>query len=251
MKKLLTYTLFILVCCSFADSGFTAKQLINSSKSKLALKNVHLALELVTTDNKDKSKTKELTVDFAEFGEQKKVKIEITAPDHVSGTKIITTDYPNKKGLIEIFVPATGKIQRIKANKFNMKIIGSEVPINQFSNIIGGDFNFKKEGIILIDDEECYKIKIENSESKSYGIAYISVQDQYLLRLEQYNTNNKLLKITELSDYIKITNSKDKYYPKHISVKNMRNSKSSRMLIREVKYLSQLNLEDFELTADL
>ena len=251
MKKILTFVLLIIICSSFSDSDFTARELINSSKSKLALKNVHLSLELITSGNKGLSKTKELTVDFAEFGQEKKVKIEITAPDHVSGTKIITTDYPNKKGIIEIYVPATGKIQRIKANRFNMKIIGSEIPVNQFSNVIGGDFDFRKEGTVEINNKTCYKIRVQNTESKSYGIAYVSVKEQYLLKLEQYNSNDKLISVTELFDYIKISNSTDKYYPKHISVRNLRNGKSSQMNIREVKYLTQLNQSDFDITAQL
>ncbi len=78
-------------------------------------------LDLETFGGKGESKSKSLIVSFAEFDQKKKVMIEFVAPENVSGTKILTTDYPNKKGIIEIYMPATGKIQRIRANWCNLK----------------------------------------------------------------------------------------------------------------------------------
>jgi hypothetical protein len=50
---------------------------------------------------------------------------------------------------------------------------------------------------------------------------------------------------------MKIDNSEGKFYPQNILVKNVKNGKSSEMNISKVHYVTQLNQNDFKLTADL
>jgi len=249
MKKIiLIISATILMFNVFADDNVEAKRLIENSQKKIALKNILLNLDLETFDSKGRSKSKSLIVSFAEFEQQKKVLVEFIAPENVLGTKILTTDYPNKQGIIEIYMPSTGKIQTIKSNKRNLKIMGSEIPISQFSTALETDYNFSFAGKELINEILCHKVKVENPDKKDYGIVFISIDDEHLLRVEKYDVRNKLLSLTELSDYIKIENSVNKVYPQKVKVKNYKTGKSSNLKVNNVTYLSRVDIEDFKLS---
>jgi len=232
------------------NDNVDAKKLFEDSKLKLSLKNIHLVLDLETSDGKGNSKTKTLAVYFAEFGEQKIVKIEFVAPENIAGTKIITTNYPNKKGIIEIYMPATGKIRKIRASQNNLKIMGSKIPINQFSTVLEAEVKYKLLEKEVLNGVECHKIKVQTPNGKGeYGIAFVSVKKGYLLRIEKYNMQNKLVGLTELSDYIKVDYSNLKVYPRGIRVKNLKTGESSNMRVFSVNYLGKVDIEDFKLSS--
>ncbi|PKQ61434.1 hypothetical protein BZG02_15895 [Labilibaculum filiforme] len=244
--------LFVGVNSLFATSTdhVKAKELFENSKQKLSLKNVCLNLDLEILDKKGNTKSKSLSVAFGEFNQQKKVMIEITAPEEVKGTRILTTNYLDKKGIIEIYMPASGKIQKFRANNRNLKLMGSEIPITQFSSVVESDYLFSMLGNDEVNGTDCYKIKVEKPEEKEYAIAYISIKEEYLLRVEKYNSKDQLQSLTALSDYIKVSNSNGKYYPKSIHVSNLESGRSSNMKVRSLEYVQKMNIKNFQITSN-
>ena len=250
MKKI-----FFLLCLLVgANSLFAAtaddakaKKLFGNSKQKFSLKNVRLNLDLEILDKKGNSKSKSLLVAFGEFNQEKKVMIEITAPEKVKGTKILTTNYLDKKGIIEIYMPATGKIRKFRANNRNLKLMGSEIPITQFSSIVDSEFSFSLLENSEVDGVVCYKIKVQKPDDKAYGIAYVSVKEEYLLRVEKYDNKDQLQSLTVLSDYMKVKNSTSKFYPKLIHVSNFKSGKSSSMKVISLEYVKNVNVASFQI----
>ncbi|WP_299576592.1 outer membrane lipoprotein-sorting protein [uncultured Sunxiuqinia sp.] len=249
MKKII-----ILLCLTFslfsasATDTMEAKKLFEHSTQKLSLQNIRLVLDLETFDGKGNCKTKELTVSYAQFDDERKVLIELLAPENVMGTKIVTTDYPDKKGIIEIYMPATGRVQKIRANQRNLKIIGTEIPIEQFKSAIDKDFEFTFLEKTDLNDTHCQKIKIQSPEEKGYRIAFVSIDKEQLMSIEQYDIKGKLVGVTEFSNYIEVANSNAKFFPQMILVKNLKSGKSSDLKVRQVNHLSQVNSDDFILT---
>ncbi|MGQ7868582.1 outer membrane lipoprotein-sorting protein [Sunxiuqinia sp. sy24] len=207
-----------------------------------------MILELETFERKGKSKTKGLIFSYAEFDDKKKILIELIAPRNVVETKILTTDYPSKKGIIEIYMPATRRVQKIRANQRNIKIVGTEIPIEQFKSMISHDFQFTFLEKAYLKETYCQRIKIQKPDEKEYRIAFVSLDKEQLMSMEQYDIQDKLVGVTEFSDYIELNNSNAKFFPKMILVKNFKTGKSSDMKDRQVKHLSQVNIEDFKLT---
>lgn len=249
MKKIFFILgLLIAVNSVVANDNVKAKDLFESSKQKLSLKNVHLVLDLETMDKKGNTKSKVLSVSFGEFNQEKKVMVEIMAPEKVKGTKILTTNYLNKKGIIEIYMPASGKIQKFRASNRNLKLMGSEIPIAQFSSVVEEDYTFTLLADKEINATLCHRIKVQKPQEKEYRIAFISVDKEYLLRVEKYDSKDKMLSLTEMLDYIDVDNSNNKVYPKEINVKNLKSGKSSKMKIRELKFIEKLCVEKFQIT---
>lgn len=227
-----------------------AREFFENSKQKLSLKNVCLDLDLEILDKKGNIKSKSLSVAFGEFNQEKKVMIEITAPDEVKGTKILTTNYLDKKGIIEIYMPATGKIQKFRANNRNLKLMGSEIPITQFSSIVESDYSFSLLGNTNLNGISCHKIKVLKPDEDEYAIAFVSVKEEYLLRVEKYDSKDQLQSLTELSDYMKVNNSNGKFYPKLIRVSNSKSGKSSKMKVRSLEYVQKMNDADFQIISN-
>lgn len=248
MKKIITFFSAITITLSlWASDKPEAERLIESAQNKLQLKNIHLNMELETTDKKGNLKSKNLLISFAEFDKEKKVLIEFLAPGKVSGTKILTTKSPDKKGIIEIYMPSTGKIQKIKANQRNLRIMGSEIPIGQFGKIVEGDLNYTLLEKETVNGQMCQKIKVKEMGSKEHRIIFVSIENEYLLRVEKYGAQNKLVSFTVLSDYMEIGNSALKVYPKNIYVKSLKSGKSSNMKLINVTILSDAEIKDFTL----
>lgn len=225
-----------------------AELLIDRAQDKLQLKNINMNLELETFDKKGERKFRNLLVSFAEFDDEKKILIEFLSPEKVSGTKILTTKAQDKKGIIEIYMPSTGKIQKIKANQRNLKIMGSEIPVAQFGKMVEGDLTYTLLENETMDGIECQKVKVKERGSKEHRIVFISTIEEHLLRVEKYSAQNKLINYTELSDYMKIDNSDSKVYPKKVYVKSLKSGKSSNMKLLNVNILSKVEIKDFILS---
>ncbi|WP_163713275.1 outer membrane lipoprotein-sorting protein [Mangrovibacterium lignilyticum] len=250
MKKLLIVFGFAVITLKlFAGDNVEARKIFENSKQKLSLRNVHLVLDLQSFDAKGNEKTKSMDVSFAEFGEEKKVMVEVTAPENISGTKILTTDSKDQKGIIEIYMPSTGKIQKIRANQRNLKMLGSEIPINQFSSAVGADSNMNIVGEKSINGTLCHQIKMQKEDEKEYDVAYISVDQERLVRIETFDSRDNLVTQTDLSNYMKVEGIGSKMYPRDIHVKNLKSGKSSLLKVRQVDYLGNLNINDFKLSS--
>jgi hypothetical protein len=249
MKKIiLIISLFLPAVYTIASDNAEAKRLMEHSQKILSLKNVHLEFNMETIEKRGRSKSKTLSVSFAEFGQEKKVMIKFESPENVKGTKILTTDYPDKKGIIEIYMPSTDKIQKIKANRNNMKIMGNKIPIIQFNKIIEADFHYSMLDRKILDGTECHKIKVEGSEnSGDYGIAYISVKDEQLQCIERYDGKNNLISLTNLSDYMEVDGANSIFYPKKITSTNIKTGESSNMEVYSVEHLKTVDAKDFVL----
>ena len=239
---------FLLVSYSFAKPGTDAKQIFKNSKRNLSLINVHLFMDVKTFDKKGIEKSKSLEVSFAEFNEQKKVLISILAPENMSGMKILSTDYLNKKGIIEIYMPATDKIQKIRAGQHHTKILESGVPINIFRSIVDDNLKYTIIGEETIQGKPCYKIKIGNTEkNREYKIACVSKEQNRLLSLKEFDNRKNIIMSTVMANYQTVTNPKKLVYPKEIEITNFKTGKRSIVKIKQASYLFNAKIDDFKL----
>ena len=89
---------------------------------------------------------------------------------------------------------------------------------------------------------------MQKTGEKEYMVAFVSVDNEYLLQIQKFDLHDKLLSITELSDYVAVNSSNAKVYPQKISIVNLKTGEKSNMKVREVKLLSKVNINDFTLT---
>lgn len=226
----------------------SARDILENAVKKLTLKDIHLNLEVETSDGKGNSKLRTMDVSFALFDDLKKVLVEITAPENIRGTRILATDYPDKKGIIEVYMPSTGKTRKFRSSNRKLKMIGSEIPINHFSGTAYAGYEISVAETVIVDGDKCHKIKLNSPDETEFLIVYIRYDGEQLFRIESYDSLGDLTGVTELSDYFRIdVPGAGDFYPRLVSVKNLKNGKASNMEIKGIVPLEEIRKTDFEL----
>lgn len=249
MKKALLFAL-LMITLSPARAGYNseARKIFEESRQKMTLRNVSMVLDLISADRHGNTKSRTLAVTIAELGSRKKVLIEFTAPESVRGTKIVTTYDTTRKGIIEIYTPATGRIQKLRASRRNLKVMGSKIPISRIGQTIDLNFNFSQLGTTQVEGTTCYKIRLQKTGKKEYLIAYISTAERYLLRLEKYDMNDQLTSVTVMSGYFRVNGAGSKVYPRHIIIRDLKTNEAITMNIHKAVVPERINPDVFTLS---
>ncbi|WP_291862748.1 outer membrane lipoprotein-sorting protein [Marinilabilia sp.] len=227
-----------------------AKETFEIAVKKLVLKDVRATITLETFDGNGNDKSRTLNVSFAKFDETKKVMIEITAPEDLLGTRILMTDYSDKEGIIEVFLPATGKIRKFRANNRRLKMVDSEIPMNHFSSSAFANYQLLESKQVTINGVDYKKIKLHLPDKSEYLIAYVDVSRELLSRIESYDSGAKLTDITEFTDYRHINSTGNELiFPHKVNVSNPSSGKASVLTINDLKTLKQIQKSDFDLVT--
>lgn len=232
-------------------SNKDARSIFEESRQKLVLKNISLSINLTTSNNKGQSKIRMIDITYAEFDELKKVLFEFTGPENIKGTRILATDFPDKRGVIEIYMPSTGKVQKVRANQRNMRIMGSEIPIEQFRTFINAETTFLMLDNEIFNGTNCYRVKVTNNADNDYEIAYISIDNELLLHIDKFDSKDNLLSQTDLSDYQVLNNNSKNVYPQQIKVSNHKSGKTSVINVLQMNALTNMDIEKFNLESIL
>jgi|GEM_PF-1571307 hypothetical protein len=224
--------------------------LFQNAVKKLAMKDVQAKMTLESTDADGNSVLRKLNVSFAHFENFKKVIIEITAPEDLNGTRILTTDFldSSRESTIEVFLPSTGKIRKFRANNRRLKIPGTDIPMNYFSSSAFNGYLITDAGQTSINEIDCKKIKLNLPDNNEYLIAYIDIINELMFRIEYYDKKEILTGINEFSEYGSIDSSNAEIiFPRNISVSNPETGNISKLTINHLEALTEIRKTDFNI----
>ena len=230
------------------------KTAFENAVKKMALKDVQAQMTLETFDGNGANTLRTLNLSFAQFDDAKKVMIEITSPEDLKGTQILTTHFIDKsrKSTIEIFLPSTGKIRKFRANNRKLKIPGTEIPMNHSSSAAFDDYLISEEEKDNFNGREVQKIKLQLPGNAEYLVAYLDVQAELLYLIKSYDNKGNLTSTTEFTDYRHTESSEiDNHFPHKVHVYNPISGKTSELTITKLSQLSQIRNSDFELVKNL
>jgi len=234
-------------CASAQEEESSPKEIFENAVGHLTINNARLLMNMETIDQKGNSKTRELRASFAGIDETKQVMIEITAPDNLKGTKVLSTRHPDGPGIIQVYMPSTGKTRKFRANSRNINRIGNKIPIGHFSTSSYSGFKAISIGKAQIDGMECHKIHLRPEEENTYGIAYVTVDGEQLLRVEQYDQNAQMTGLTELSEYRSTNLPGNKPYPRKINIRETNTDEKTEIRITDIKSLTDPEELDFKM----
>lgn len=226
------------------------KTAFENAVKKLALKDVQAQITLKTTDAGGNSILRKLNVSFGDFEKTRKVMIQITAPEDLKGTQILTTHFIDKsrKSTIEIFLPSTGKIRKFRANNRKLKIPGTEIPINHFSSAAFDDYLISIEEKDIFNGRQVQKIKLHLPGNDEYMVVYLDLQAERLYRIKSYDKNENLTSNTEFTDYRHTEPSEiENCFPYKVLVHNPISGKTSELTVSKINQLTQIRDADFDL----
>jgi len=230
------------------------KTAFENAVKKLALKDAQAQITLKTTDARGSSILRNITVSFGDFEKTRKVMIQITGPEDLKGTQVLTTHFIDKsrKSTIELFLPSTGKTRKFRANNRNLKIPGTEIPMNHFSSAAFEDYLISDEGKGIFNAREVQKIKLQLPGNTEYLVVYLDVQAERLYCINSYDDKGNLISNTEFTDYRHTESSEsEKYFPYKVHIHNPISGKTSELIITKLSQLTDISDSDFELVKKL
>ncbi|MGQ1946953.1 outer membrane lipoprotein-sorting protein [Geofilum sp. OHC36d9] len=234
---------------SNAEKKNTATAL-ESAVKKLALNDVQAQMTLEITDAGGNNILRKLNVSFARFEGTRKVMIEITGPEDLQGTRILTTHFSNnsQKSTIEVYLPSTGKIKKFRANNHCLKIPGCEIPMNHFSSSAFDGYIISEEEKDTLNGREVQKIKLQLPGNPGCMVVYLDVRAELLYQVRSYDSNGILTSNTEFTDYRHPGSfEKGTYFPYKMNVYNPVSGQRSNLTIKKLNHLIQIRDSDFEL----
>lgn len=207
-------------------------EIFENAVRSLSLNNARMQMTMKTTDQKGNSKIRELQSTFASVDDTKQVMIEITAPDNLKGTKVLSTHRPDEQGVVQLYMPSTGKTRKFRANRRNLERMGNNIPIGHFTTNSYAGYKAISIGKEQLDGTECHKIHLRpEGEENTYGIAFVTVENKQLVRIEQYDQNAQITGLTELSEYQATNVPGNKLYPRQINIRKTNSSESTEITI--------------------
>lgn len=246
--KILFISLFLFSANSVTAQD-NAKEIFLKATEILTKENIEMSMAIDVTDAKGRLKAKELTVLLAKFGEEEKTKVIWKKPERAKGTTIIITETPGQIGIIEVFTPSNGKTRKLKATDANMKMMGSEFSMTNFTNYNVDELNFELLSDTLINTHSCYQIRVSGTITKdnSSAVLVISKKSKFILHSTRYNEKQKALSHTEFFDYKKINGNANKMYPRRIVTKDFENNKDIVIRVIDVSEKTDVTKSAFTL----
>ncbi|ASB49954.1 outer membrane lipoprotein-sorting protein [Alkalitalea saponilacus] len=246
MNRLISIITAIMFCNFWGLHSQTPNELFRQSLDKIARQNIHLEVELKSTDRRGNSRIREMEVFTSNIDDVRYVKVELLSPDEVKGVKIVTSGSEENHGVVEIFMPATGRVQRLRTYD-NPTVMGSEIPLDQLNFDAYRNYKFSMEGSEMINSVEHHKLKLESPDEGGWFYVWISTDEVLLNRIERFNANGIKSMETEISGYKEVEQQNGVLFPSKIKTSNHQTNEQSVMRIRSVQRILHPAKEDYTL----
>ncbi|TCO07442.1 outer membrane lipoprotein-sorting protein [Natronoflexus pectinivorans] len=246
MNRLILIIAALLFCNFWSLQSQTPKELFRESLEKIARQNIHLEIELESTNRRGNSRVREMDVFTSNIDDVRYVKVELLSPDEVKGVKIVTSGSEENRGTVEIFMPATGRVQRLRSYD-NPTVMGSEIPLDQLNFDAYKNYGFSMETREMLNGLEHHKLKLESTDDEGWFYVWISVDEVLLNRIERFNAAGVKSMVTEMSDYHVVSHHSGALFPGEIQSTNLQSNEQSVMRIRSVQPILNPSKEDYTL----
>lgn len=232
-----------------AQANDNAKQLVIQCKQNIALKNAKASVNLTVTDKKGRLTEKSMTITFGNFKDIRKMLIELTAPEKINGMRISVSDSMETKSEIQIYLPATGNVQKMNITSKEFNLPGSNFSLDYLRSTIktGTTFSFAEN--TTIDGVECLTVLVQHKDHSEHEILYISRNKNQLLKVNTLNKNNEVVTEALFSDYKVVKGTSSTLFPGKISIRSLLTQKSSVLTVNDIESITTPDKAIFDLSS--
>jgi len=250
MLRIYLYMLFIIWCLPVIGQD-EAASVFSKATNRILTNNMEMSIHQKITDKKGRVKEKAFDVLLANFGDEEKTKMTMLKPERAAGITIILTKTPDDEGIIEVYTPANGKTRKMMATPKNIKMVGSDFFISNYSSKKKEDLEIKLLEKQEIDGKMCYKLEIEDKVNSNGGKAELIVEQEsfHIIQIITYNEKGEKSTISKLSDFEAVQGIKNKFQPMLITTDNLQDKQQTEIRIVEITPKNNLTAEEFMIDA--
>lgn len=253
MKNIIITTLIVISVMNVAyTQELTAREIVDKSIKTTETKGSEMISELKILDAKGRERIRKTAIISKEFTDVKKTIIKFLYPADVKGTGMLIFDYEDKQDDMWIYMPALRKTRRIVSSEKSKSFMGSEFSNADMSMPNLNEFNYKVLGEENLNGISCYMIEstpinedIADENGFSKRITWIAKDDFLSHKVEYYDLDEELHKITTLKKFELIDPNNGKYIAKSMRVENVQNGRVSIMTIEKYQLGATMGEENF------
>jgi len=252
MNKIVCLFILLVLGLGSKAQNIDARSIIDKTKNATQLDASEMVSELKIIDAKGRQRVRKTTTATKSFGDIDKTLVKFLAPADVKGTGMLIFDYDEKDDDLWIYMPALRKTRRIVSSDKSKSFMGSEFSNSDMSLPNLNDFNYKLLGVENFEGKECFKIEstpvnedIADDNGFSKKISFIDKEKYLTYKVELYDLDDELCKITNISGYEIIDQKNKKYSARMMKVKNIQNNRSSSMEVLKIQLGTQLSENHF------
>jgi outer membrane lipoprotein-sorting protein len=212
---------------------------------------MEMSIHQKITDDKGRVKEKTFDVLMAKFGDEDKTKMTMQQPERAAGITIVFTKTPFEDRIIEVYTPANGKTRKMLATPKNMKTVGSDFAISNYSSRTIEDLDIRLLGKPEIDGKMCYKLEVQEKANSKEGRAELIVEQEsfHIIQIITYNEKGVKSTVSKFSDFQVVEGMKNKVQPMLILTDNLLDKQHAEMKILEITPKNDLKEEEFMIDA--
>jgi outer membrane lipoprotein-sorting protein len=255
MMKKSVYTIFVVLAFNLftnsvnamcpEEQGFKIAQ--NMQAATEGWGDITSSMQMIIRAANGKENTMSLTSKILEVkGDGDKAMIIFDQPQTVAGTKLLSYSHIKQDDEQFLFVPKTGRMQRIAGKSRSGSFLGSQFSFEDLSSFKLQKYRYRFLREEACTQEQCSVLAIY-PEYKGSGyskmISWIDAQSR-VQKVEYYDREDELLKTLTIKKYQKVN---DKYWqPVNSEMVNAQNGKSTKLLITDIKMMTGLKASDFD-----
>lgn len=134
--------------------------------------------------------------------------MEFLTPSDVKGTKFLSYEHAAKDDDQWLYLPALKRVKRIASRNKSGSFMGSEFSYEDLSAFNIDKYNYSGEAeVVELNGKKVYK-SVRTPKSKDSGytkqVSYVDMQTFLAQKVEYYDRNKELLKVSTFSEYKKL-----------------------------------------------
>ena len=203
-----------------------------------------MKMELINAAGETKSREMKMMV---LEGKEDKSLMEFKTPSDVKGTKFLSYEHIDKEDDQWLYLPALKRVKRIASKAKSGAFMGSEFAYEDLSGTNVEKYNYTQAEAPTIDMNGVLVYKsIASPRSKDSGytklVSYIDIKTFLVKKIEYFDRKNEILKVAYFDNYRAYDGV---YRASQITMKNLQNGKSTRLIWSSEKIKNGLKESDF------
>ncbi|MDG5798992.1 outer membrane lipoprotein-sorting protein [Marinilabiliaceae bacterium ANBcel2] len=248
MKKTLLFIFLLSLLFDVTAENSQAKTLFLNSVKKIAYSDVVVDLLYEQKERRGNITKRELKLSLGKIDNENFIMVELISPGDVAGTKILFSDCEDKRDFVDLFLPASGRVQRLKVEQTEMEIMGQSFSFYQFQERYSNGYTFEFSGVEECGNSECDRIAIHQNGEEEFKMAYVDRESGLLTKFEYYNSAGAKESYIEFIDYNDFDKIDGKVYPRQFKFYNLRTGQKSTFFINSFELLIDGDADYFDIS---
>lgn len=214
-------------------AAFDARNAVLIALERLSPNQARLWLDMESADGRGRVQMRSLELMADHKEGRRRIQIELTAPEALKGVRITAQSEDGALPVAEIFMPATGRRQKMRLEQGSLSLMGSELPVGNWFQDASPALQYLDEGRTQLEGVKVRRIRAVHGGDLGWELLYLREEDGSLLLLEHYNSDGKQRAAAIFENYPLASESDIRIWPGQIRLKNLTSGEQTLLVVRK------------------